>query len=547
MSTTSSNPPSDDDRASVGNMGTNVSRRLALGAAAGLCVLSSTSSSGLPQRVDPAPFRPKNVGSAVSPEDYGAAGNGRTDDTTALQAAFDTGASIHLAPGKSYLVTGSLTLSKRGVSLSGGGRIKVARNFRTDADSDGNGSHMRVLFVTAADISITDIVFDALDAPLGSAVENGLIWTTAPSTTIRGCRFLGNPKGTCIWSLGNAPYLSVIGCQFIECSGAVFAKGRNTLVSDNVIVNATDAAIAVNGVSCVGSVIANNAITNEKMAMIPSMIAVEEGASGWTITGNTLLGVNGGGIVCTNVLDASPVRGGVIANNVINARRFDQKLPGGRNPAGLLSITNSYVGWIMHDNQVSGCPTGNSNSRLVLIAASGGTFHDNVIDGTDAGDLSAMITILPGTGGLSIRNNRTVAGGNGRHFLFAAGNYGNMPCTFEGGHFLGGGEGINAELESRKIEGLRLHIRDIADTSAKSFISAASILGDRSAFLNAGAWARPHRIGTFTDMACNAVPTNAGTMAFQPGDKFYFLVPRPGKPICIVRTQKGWSGFGGVA
>ena len=43
---------------------------------------------------------------------YGAVGNGVTDDTAALRAAFDAGTNLISDPGKTYLISGTLYLNK---------------------------------------------------------------------------------------------------------------------------------------------------------------------------------------------------------------------------------------------------------------------------------------------------------------------------------------------------------------------------------------------------------------------------------------------------
>ncbi len=476
----------------------------------------------------------------VSPEQFGAAGDGRTDDTAALQAAFDSGRSVRLIQGRDYLIRKRLLLTADGVSISGGGRIRIAPDFNTAADADGQHTHMRALFVTGRDVTIESVTFDASRAPVGNAVENGFIWTTAPYTMIRDCLFIGNRKGSCIWALGNAPYLSVIGCRFRDCSGAVVAKGRNSIISDNIIVNATDAAIAINGRSCIGAVVANNTISNDIGAIVPAMIAVEECASDWSITGNVMIGANGGAIACINLLDRAVARGGIIANNVIDGRMFDGKIPTTRNPGAMISLSPLYEHWIVRGNSIANPPAGNPNTRLASLPATGGLFENNILDASQASGLSAMIEITPGSLGLTLRGNQSRCFTGGRHYLFSAGSYGNAPCRFLGGTFIAGEEAINAELQVRAIRDLTLYIHDIDDCSARAVVNAPTILGDRGGYLNAGAWRFPHRIGVNTVMYCDTPPRSAGRMAFTPGDRLHFLQPAVNGPVTIVRIGNEW-------
>jgi hypothetical protein len=339
----------------------------------------------------------------------------------------------------------------------------------------------------------------------------------------------------------------VSGCQFVTCSGAVFARGRNSVISNNIAVNCTDAALVLNDVTAIGCVVANNTISNEALASIPSMIAVEEGPSNWTIIGNTLTGANGGGIVCTNVLGFTVVKGGVIANNVIDGKNSAGKLPGNGNPAALLAITSYYTDCVVHDNIIRNCPSGNSNSRLAIIPATGGSFHDNLIDGSATTGLSAIVEISAGPDGLTIKDNKTTGATGTRHYLFGSGDYHNVPCTFVGGKFYGGTEGINCEFKSAEMANLTLCIDNVRDCTAKVLINGPTLLGDRARFLNAGAWDRPHRIGVSTEMYCDVLPVHSGRMLFRPGDRFHYLRPDITGYIGVTRTTNGWMSFGAVA
>lgn len=548
--------------ATSGGEGARLTRRRTIGTLAGVAALpavagtlyAATRRDGAPTgTIDPAErYVPPHPGAVprsiaqeladapVSPEQFGAAGDGRTDDTKALQAALDSGRSVRLAQGRDYLLRERLRLAADGVSIGGGGRIRIAPDFHVNADAEGGHTHMRALFVTGRDVTIEGIIFDASRAPVGNAVENGFIWTTAPYTMVRDCLFIGNRKGSCIWALGNAPYLSVLGCRFRDCSGAVVAKGRNSIISDNIIVNATDAAIAINGQSCIGAVVANNSISNETSAVVPAMIAIEEAASDWAITGNVMIGANGGAIACINLLDDAVARGGVIAGNVIDGRMADGRIPTTRNPGAMISLSPRYQHWIVRGNTIANPPLGNPNTRLASLPASGGVFEDNILDASQAGGLSAMVEITPGVLGLTLRGNQSRGFAGARHYLFSAGDYGNVACRFLGGVFLGGEEAINAELQVRDIHNLMLHIHDIDDCDARAVVNAPTILGDRGGYLNAGAWRFPHRIGANTVMYCDTPPRSGGRMAYALGDRLHFLQPSPSGPATIVRVGSEW-------
>ena len=62
----------------------------------------------------------------VYPEDFGAAGDGTTNDTTALQNAINTGRDVYLAAGKTYLHTTALSVTTSNQWLGGPGVLKTS-------------------------------------------------------------------------------------------------------------------------------------------------------------------------------------------------------------------------------------------------------------------------------------------------------------------------------------------------------------------------------------------------------------------------------------
>jgi hypothetical protein len=62
----------------------------------------------------------------VYPEDFGAAGDGTTNDTTALQNAINTGRDVYLAAGKTYLHTTALSITTNNQWFGGPGILKTS-------------------------------------------------------------------------------------------------------------------------------------------------------------------------------------------------------------------------------------------------------------------------------------------------------------------------------------------------------------------------------------------------------------------------------------
>lgn len=122
----------------------------------------------------------------VTPEDYGAKGDGSTNDATALQNAINSGYQVKLG-NKTYLTNTALSVSDNS-SISGSGKLSILK--------------------TTSNVSILSI--------------------TGSSITIDGVTFLGNATGTSqngISAIGNAGFtlyrvnIKVSNCNFISLGG----------------------------------------------------------------------------------------------------------------------------------------------------------------------------------------------------------------------------------------------------------------------------------------------------------------------------------------
>jgi hypothetical protein len=85
---------------------------------------------------------------AVRVEDFGAVGDGRTDDTAAVQKAFDSvepGGAVLLEQGRTYAVDDVLTLAVRGAVLTGGGTLLATDEERSS------------LTISADDVVVQDV------------------------------------------------------------------------------------------------------------------------------------------------------------------------------------------------------------------------------------------------------------------------------------------------------------------------------------------------------------------------------------------------------
>lgn len=479
------------------------------------------------------------------PERYADPGSGG-DYTAALQSALNEGKGLYLQRGKIYGITAELTNTASNVAITGGGTIKFLAAYNK------SGGTLSAISNTGSYFVVDDVVFDGSAVTSASTNSRFVFGNGFRLIVTSKARFLNLPSTNlgitfqgALQCSGNAAYSVVNGAFFYNCPGAVFFQGRKCVASNNVIINPHDASIALNGVSCVGCVVSNNIISNEdSAASIASMIAAEEGASEWVISGNHISGIKDGrGIAAISIGYLTAVRGGKIIGNVVNGLSYTTT-----NPCSLIEYNNLYLGTEVICNTMLNLPTGNSNSRALIVAATGGRIAENVIDGANVVG-QVLCEIRQGALGLTIENNTTRSGASGQHFWFQVGDYTGNPVHFKGGKFYGGTNGINAETNIGSITGLKLYIDDPEDQSATNFVSATTQLGDRAAFLNAGAWARrPCHIGIFTNMYANAVLTAAGNQAIQNGDQFQYLAPTgTGGYIGYVRAAGAFKNYGVLA
>jgi hypothetical protein len=63
---------------------------------------------------------------AVTPENYGAVGDGLVDDSASIQAALDSGFDVYLPPGRIYAIGTTLTMSTPNQSFGGPGVLRIA-------------------------------------------------------------------------------------------------------------------------------------------------------------------------------------------------------------------------------------------------------------------------------------------------------------------------------------------------------------------------------------------------------------------------------------
>lgn len=141
---------------------------------------------------------------SVSPEDFGAVGNGTADDTTALQNALNTGATVRGVGNKVYRITAPLTVTVAGTQFIGAG-CEVRQI------TSGNPAFV---------VSVNDVVIQ------DTRIVNG---TSKPNSNSPGPYLSGVPYHSGVLQI-SGDYLTVKDCVFIDWTAGVGFHGAQ----DNV-------------------------------------------------------------------------------------------------------------------------------------------------------------------------------------------------------------------------------------------------------------------------------------------------------------------------
>lgn len=308
---------------------------------------------------------------AVNVKDFGAVGDGVTDDTAAIQAAIDSGAgkTILFPEGNTYLISSPLTLYSNSTYM-GGAKIKQ-KNSANISGSLFSGTSLN-------NILIDGLELDANQSNNAAAQTYGIILELGNNNTIRNC-YIHDTTQSGI-QLESESGSKIVSNHIIDCGinlgtdnhgimviSTTSTPLSNILISGNIVDNAYRKGITVYNASpgVVSSVvISNNVVSNcntggiyvsNPSAAVNGFITgvcitgnncsnnyvniLISTASGCTVSGNTCIATSGGQGIFSADIKYSSFSG----NSVVSSDADGLKLIGITVPCTGNSITGNMI------------------------------------------------------------------------------------------------------------------------------------------------------------------------------------------------------------
>jgi len=170
----------------------------------------------------------------VSVKDFGAAGDGVIDDTSAIQAALNTGKNVYLPAGR-YLVTSGLSMtssSQRMYGESGNGPFGLTDNTAIagtiiEWGAPNDGTARNVITISGLQHCIVESINIRRKAGSGNLTSGHAIvfQNNAFFCEIRTCRITGTGNGISMWGTGN----QIIDCEMRAFYGSYGIKYYGTV------------------------------------------------------------------------------------------------------------------------------------------------------------------------------------------------------------------------------------------------------------------------------------------------------------------------------
>lgn len=193
----------------------------------------------------------------VSVKDFGAVGDGSTDDTVAIQAAIDSveaqgGGTVHFPEG-TYIVSDTLTIDNNGVFLLGDAHPVVEQLYQTTVEPKGSVIKLADGAFNTSSKPIVEFIYQGTgsEARLGGGMENLVVFGNRSLTTANPAA--GSAKDNNAYGIGvkitGARYVTLRNNHFAWCAedGIAVTSGGSQSVSSNNIVITGNACLSNSG------------------------------------------------------------------------------------------------------------------------------------------------------------------------------------------------------------------------------------------------------------------------------------------------------------
>lgn len=336
---------------------------------------------------------------------YGAAGDGTTDDTAAIQSALDSFRTVVLNPGSNYKLTSALILNSSNTRLIGYGAtltqsVATANGISAASTAITNCSVEGVTLTGSCTAAQSDVwgirlaansrVANCIIGSFNAAIELIGSGSRAIGNTITSAVGTGSGQGYGVLVLASdcvvsANTMTSIGRHGVYCSGnATFGGASRASVTGNTIylngagadgikAYASPTAFAGQTTLTGGTIVGNTVVHTSPQAGLANGIGLYEAVSDWAVTGNTVVGFNSAGLKAASTPDgAGPTRVAFVGNSCDGTGFFVRLEQSGANrPADCSAIGN-----ISNINSVTGLSNGGTGTTFIGNTGPGLAYAD---------------------------------------------------------------------------------------------------------------------------------------------------------------------------
>lgn len=482
----------------------------------------------------------------VSVKDFGAVGNGTTDDSGAIQAAINSlsssGGTLYFPSATGYVVNTTVNVTSSNLIIDFNGQ---SVNFKSTFVKPGSGEpslYSIMFYITGTNVTM-------INGKLGngSYTDGGsYIWfaSGANNGTVDNCQHFGLPyngsNSVAIQTRTGTSGIRIVNNYFFNCAGSVSLQGSNGIVDNctSVITSAQPTSVAGTSDQAYGIDGSDgNAITNCRVdrsvgaPVCGSNIGANTSSTNFVISGNRVTGlIQGVGIY----INSSNY--GVVTDNIISGSGYTTT-----GAWSMARITGSSINFV--NNTFTNPPTGYIGRGLDAIAANTTIANNQFLMGSNTYVYCCIaIQQAASPGPIYVTQNSFVDATRGIYFDGITNN-GNQPIVLSGNVYYApmttpyqgdGSMTVNAPL----------WISDEKFTS-----SAITTFGINThklfrPFQNGNAYKFPINTAQNYVFYSNEVPTgvNYATATWSVGDTVYNSAPSVGQPIGWKCTVAGTPG-----